>query len=105
MNGRPEFQPTRVPFAAKQVGEAEARWVWAEPCVWTDRMLTALETGVKGGQWFSLIRWPNVYFAGRGLFSLKHAHASACQSSLREHYRPESRMRENRTSGSEGGES
>ena len=28
---------------------------WAEPAVWTERMLTALEGGVKGGVWFSLI--------------------------------------------------
>jgi len=27
----------------------------AEPCVWTDRMLTALVEGVKGGKWFSLM--------------------------------------------------
>jgi len=27
----------------------------AEPCVWTERMLTALNTGVKGGKWHSLI--------------------------------------------------
>lgn len=32
-----------------------ARWVWAEPCVWTERMLNALEGGVKGGVWFSLM--------------------------------------------------
>ena len=25
-----------------------------EPCVWTNRMLATLETGVKGGKWFSL---------------------------------------------------
>jgi RNA-directed DNA polymerase len=31
------------------------RWSWAEPAVWTERMLTALETGVKGGVWFSLL--------------------------------------------------
>jgi RNA-directed DNA polymerase len=31
------------------------RWRWVEPAVWTDRMLTALETGVKGGVWFSLM--------------------------------------------------
>jgi RNA-directed DNA polymerase len=42
-------------MAAKQVGEVRARWAWAEPSVWTDRMLTALEQGVKGGVWFSLI--------------------------------------------------
>lgn len=46
--------PARVP-AAKQAGEVRARWAWAEPCVWTERMLTALEQGVKGGKWFSLI--------------------------------------------------
>lgn len=40
---------------AKQAGEGRARWAWAEPCVWTERMLTALEDGVKGGKWFSLI--------------------------------------------------
>lgn len=50
-----EGQPTSVPDAAKQVGEARGRWPWAEPSVWTERMLTTLEKGVKGGKWFSLI--------------------------------------------------
>ncbi len=31
------------------------RWAWTEPKVWTDRMLTALEQGVKGGKWHALI--------------------------------------------------
>lgn len=44
-----------VPFAAKQAREACDRWSWVEPSVWTERMLTALEEGVKGGCWFSLI--------------------------------------------------
>jgi RNA-directed DNA polymerase len=44
-----------VPEGAKQAGEIRDRWSWVEPCVWTDRMLTALEEGVKGGKWFSLI--------------------------------------------------
>lgn len=35
--------------------EARSRWEWVEPAVWTDRMLTALEQGVKGGRWHSLI--------------------------------------------------
>src|SRR6266498_1505375 len=45
----------------KQYEEAQAeieinlRWSWVEPAVWTTRMLTALEKGVKGGKWFSLI--------------------------------------------------
>ncbi|MGH8523782.1 MAG: group II intron reverse transcriptase/maturase [Gammaproteobacteria bacterium] len=45
---------TTVP-KAKQVGEVAGRWAWTEPTVWTERMLTALEVGVKGGIWFSLI--------------------------------------------------
>src|SRR5438093_6686814 len=49
-----EARPTPV-LAAKQVGEVQARWAWTEPTVWTERMLTALEVGVKGGIWFSLI--------------------------------------------------
>src|SRR2546429_5563853 len=49
-----EAKPTPV-LEAKQVGEVQARWAWTEPAVWTERMLTALEVGVKGGIWFSLI--------------------------------------------------
>lgn len=49
-----EQQPTIVP-KAKQVGEVHSRWEWAEPAVWTERMLAALENGVKGGKWFSLM--------------------------------------------------
>src|SRR5436853_622537 len=48
-----EARPTPVP-EAKQVGEVQVRWTWTEPAVWTERMLTALEVGVKGGIWFSL---------------------------------------------------
>lgn len=49
-----EARPVAVP-TAKQAGEVYARWAWVEPCVWTERMLMALEEGVKGGKWFSLI--------------------------------------------------
>jgi RNA-directed DNA polymerase len=49
-----ETPPSVVPATAKQDGEVRARWAWAEPAVWTERMLTALEQGVKGGVWFSL---------------------------------------------------
>ncbi|HEX6506248.1 MAG TPA: group II intron reverse transcriptase/maturase [Chloroflexota bacterium] len=31
------------------------RWSWVEPVIWTERMIAALETGVKGGRWFSLM--------------------------------------------------
>jgi RNA-directed DNA polymerase len=50
-----ETAPAAVPSGATQAGEVRARWAWTEPTVWTERMLTALEEGVKGGVWFSLI--------------------------------------------------
>lgn len=49
-----EERTARVQIA-KQAVEAKPRWQWVEPSIWTERMLTALETGVKGGKWFSLI--------------------------------------------------
>lgn len=36
-------------------GQIRSRWGWVEPSVWTERMLEALETGVRGGKWHSLI--------------------------------------------------
>src|ERR1700733_11494810 len=33
----------------------QLKWEWAEASIWTETMLTALENGVKGGKWFSLI--------------------------------------------------
>jgi RNA-directed DNA polymerase len=50
-----EITPVAVPETAKRTGETWGRWYWVEPRVWTERMLTALEEGVKGGKWFSLI--------------------------------------------------
>lgn len=45
-----------VSKATKQTGEIRpTEWDWVERSVWTDRMLEALEKGVKGGVWFSLI--------------------------------------------------
>jgi len=64
-----ETTPAQVPrrAGAKQAGEVRVRWTWTEHTVWTDRMLTALERGVKGGVWFSLIdkvyRLPNLLAA------------------------------------------
>jgi len=53
---RNEEGPAKVLQEAKQAGETETRkWAWVERTVWTDRMLEALEKGVKGGVWFSLI--------------------------------------------------
>jgi len=61
-----EDQPSAVPATAQQDGDVQARWGWAEPAVWTQRMLTALEEGVKGGKWFRLI---DKVFAERNLAS------------------------------------
>jgi RNA-directed DNA polymerase len=47
---------TAVSARAKQGTDIHGRdWSWVEATVWTERMLTALENGVKGGCWFSLI--------------------------------------------------
>lgn len=49
-----EERPAIVGTDPKQAGDTRTRWGWVEPDVWTDRMLNALENGVKGGKWFSL---------------------------------------------------
>jgi len=49
-------EPDAVPRGeAKPGGEIWARWAWVEAAVWTERMLTALEQGVLGGKWYSLM--------------------------------------------------
>lgn len=50
-----EQEPSTVPSGAKQGGDTPNLWTWVEPSVWTPRMLAALEKGVKGGRWFSLM--------------------------------------------------
>ena len=50
-----EEQPEAVPARARRAGDIQLRWDWVGPRIWTARMLTALEQGVKGGKWFSLI--------------------------------------------------
>ena len=60
-------------------------------------VLTGLDEGVKGG------RWPNAFSADEGLFSTLAASASVRQSSRRQDHQLESRLRGNRTPGSEGG--
>ena len=52
-----EEEPAGVGQSPKQAGDTEARGRRAhvERAVWTERMLAALETGVKGGRWFSLM--------------------------------------------------
>lgn len=60
MTEQSEHTPERVSESARRPrtrpdGDVRARWAFAEQSVWTDRMLTALEAGVKGGRWHSLI--------------------------------------------------
>jgi RNA-directed DNA polymerase len=45
-----------VPGGAKQGTETHERqrW-WVEASIWTERMVSALENGVTGGKWFSLV--------------------------------------------------
>ena len=50
-----EIQPVAVPERAIRTGKTRDPRFWVEPTVWTERMLTALDQGVKGGKWFSLI--------------------------------------------------
>ena len=54
--GQSESQASAVPARATQGAETHGRdWSWVEATVWNERMLAALENGVKGGKWFSLI--------------------------------------------------
>jgi RNA-directed DNA polymerase len=55
MDRQSEHQLSTVTAASTQEGDIRARWAWTEPAVWTERMLAALENGVKGSKWFSLI--------------------------------------------------
>jgi RNA-directed DNA polymerase len=50
-----DYEPVTVPFAATPTGEPPSIARWAHPAVWTERMLAALEGGVKGGKWHTLI--------------------------------------------------
>jgi hypothetical protein len=77
MTGPRQDQPTQVAARPTQAGDIRDRWSWVEATVWSDRMLAALEQGVKGGVWFSLIdhqRWPNAFSLERGYYSLVAAH-------------------------------
>lgn len=75
---RPTNQrPAVVPFRARQAGEVRPRWWWTESSVWTERMLTALDEGVKGGRWFSLMdkvySQGNLFVASRKVVANKGA--------------------------------
>ncbi|MCA8996844.1 MAG: group II intron reverse transcriptase/maturase, partial [Planctomycetaceae bacterium] len=65
MTTHSEPRPATVP-TAQQAGTASSIWLCAKPCVWTARMLTALEQGVEGGKWFRLF---DKVFAERNLLA------------------------------------
>ena len=73
MTIRKEKQPTTVPFAATPAGEPPSVEDWANRWVWTDRMLTALRQGVRGGRWHTLIdkvyEPPNVVMASSSVMA------------------------------------
>jgi RNA-directed DNA polymerase len=55
MSDTTEPKPEAVPARATRAGAILLRWGWVEPTVWTERMLTALDEGVQGGRWYSLM--------------------------------------------------
>jgi RNA-directed DNA polymerase len=63
MNGTTEDYPPqssqgvdeRERLASEVAAPVRDRWPWVEPSAWTERMLTALEEGVKGGKWYCLM--------------------------------------------------
>jgi len=95
-----EEQRSTVPEKAKQEREIPAQWAWVEPLVWTDKMLAALEKGVKGGKWFSLIDkvWhlPNLDSAWKQV-AANRGSAGIDNVSIK-HYRRHAKERLNRTS-------
>ena len=50
-----EEGPPGVAGRPAQGGDIRGRWPWVKPEAWTVRMLEDLESGVKGGKWFSLM--------------------------------------------------
>lgn len=70
--------PGAVPEEASRTGEAEAlARSYAEPLVWTERMLTALAEGVKGGKWYSLMDKVHADRTLRAAFARVKANAGA----------------------------
>ena len=51
MSDAKEFRLEAVSERTRRARETLTPWGWVEPTVWTERMLTALIEGVKGGTW------------------------------------------------------
>jgi RNA-directed DNA polymerase len=54
MTKRTDTRPATVPFRATPAGQPPSVKEWANRHVWTDHMLDALQTGVRGGKWHTL---------------------------------------------------
>lgn len=52
---RKDYTSITVPFSATPVEEPPEISTWAQPAVWTKRMLDTLNVGVRGGKWHTLI--------------------------------------------------
>ena len=48
-------EESSVPEKATQGSSSRPEWDWLDRSIWTERMLAALDNGVKGGKWYSLI--------------------------------------------------
>jgi len=70
MTKRTDQRPAPVPFAATPAGQPPSVKDWANRVVWTDRMLDALEQGVRGGRWHTLS--DKVYQPGNLLLASSH---------------------------------
>jgi len=90
-----ETKPTEVAEKPKQAGEIRFRRDRVEPSVWTENMLMTPKTGDKMN---------NNIFDEHGLSSLYTTYFKFVNPGIRGNRQLESRMREIRQSGSEGGE-
>ena len=91
----PILAPVSAVVPTSPASEVRARWAWTEPTIWTARMLTALESGVKGGRWYSLM--DKVYAlptlrsafarvkANRGSAGVDHVTIAMFEARLEEH--------------------
>ena len=75
VNDRTEqTQAAEVPERAIQAADTpDCDWSWVEASVWTERMLSALGNGVKGGKWPSTLAECIL----RGSRVVRHAHSVA----------------------------
>ncbi len=56
MSGSPTWMEAEVPDRAIQIADTpDCDGSWVAASVWTERRLSALGNGVKGGKWFSLM--------------------------------------------------